>query len=79
MSKGSPKLNLNWGTTVLVISPQVDDLVTATLHQLKRRGLQVALIAIEPYANFGTIVSRCKYLGISAYNITKRIELDNLT
>lgn len=72
-------LDLSWGTTLLVISPQADDALTAALHQQTRRGFNIVLLATQPYGHFGKISARARHLGLTALNITDDFELKQWT
>ena len=68
-------LGLNWGVTILAISPSGDERICRTLHQLVKTGFNPVLLIIEPYANFLEIKERARYFGFPAYHLTGRHKL----
>lgn len=68
-------VNLAWGTTVVAITPSANEEMSATLHRLRRAGLNPVLIAIEPHAEFRVVSERCRRLGIAAHQVADEIEL----
>lgn len=68
-------LDLNWGTTLLVITPQASDEVSAALHQQARRGFNTVLLVTEPYARFEIVRDRARHLGFAALNLASEDEL----
>lgn len=71
-------LSLNWGVTILAISPSGDEEICRSLHHLIKTGFNPVLIIIEPYANFPEIRERARHFGFPAYHLTGRYELKNL-
>lgn len=69
-------LNLSWGVTLLVITPQGSEDVCQGLHRLVRAGLNPVLIAVEPDGQFGQVRERARQLGFTAFNVTRREHLD---
>lgn len=63
---------LNWGVTLMVVSPGADERLSNTLHSLVRAGFNVVLLVIEHYANFALINERARLLGFHAYHVPDR-------
>lgn len=68
--------SLNWGVTVLTISPKGDEATCRMLHGLVRRGLNPILIVTQPDYNFGLVQQRARQLGFRAYNVAYKRHLD---
>ncbi|NUQ37052.1 MAG: DUF58 domain-containing protein [Caldilineales bacterium] len=68
-------LDLDWGTTLLVITPQATAETSAALHQWRRRGCAVILLITEPYAHFDLVQRHARQLGLHAFNITHEGDL----
>lgn len=64
-------LNLNWGVTVLAITPSGSAAVCQSLHRLVRAGFNPILITVTPDNNFGLIRERARRLGFAAYNVAQ--------
>ncbi len=62
-------LHLNWGTTIVVISPSGDERMTSTLHRLLRAGYIPVLLIVQRTNSFGAIRERCRQLGFQAYYV----------
>jgi uncharacterized protein (DUF58 family) len=68
--------SLNWGVTVLTISPKGDEATCQMLHGLVRRGLNPILIVTQPDYSFGQVQQRARQLGFRAYNVAYKRHLD---
>ncbi len=68
-------LNLNWGTTILVISPSSDEKLTSHLHSLLRKGFNPVLLCVQPTSDFGRIRQRCHHLGFHALQLLRETDL----
>lgn len=68
-------LNLNWGVTILAITPQGDELTCQVLHRLVRTGYNPILLLTEPSTSFGTVKERARRLGFTAYQVAHRRDL----
>lgn len=69
---------LSWGTTVIAISPGGDEATCRGLHALVRAGLNVVLLVVEPYGQFGMIRERARRLGFMAHPVATEKDLDRL-
>ncbi len=69
-------VNLAWGTTVIAISPRVDDKISDTLHRLVKAGFNPILLCIQPTPNFGEAQQRCQQLGFRAHMVLNETELE---
>ncbi len=68
--------SMGWGTTAVVVTAGSQNKLLAALLQMRRRGLQVMLIVVDPTTRFPDLQARLKYLGVSAFLITKEKDLD---
>lgn len=69
---------LSWGTTVIVITPNADEAACQGLHRLVRNGLNVVLLAVEPYGRFELVRQRARRLGFQAYLVASEADLEQL-
>ena len=67
---------LNWGVTLLTISPKGDEATCQMLHRMLRRGLNPVLIVTQPDYNFGHVQQRARQLGFTAHNVAYKSQLD---
>ncbi len=68
--------SIGWGTTAVVITAGSQRDLLPALLQMRRRGLQVMLVVIDPTTRFPALQARLKYLGVSAFVVTKEKDLD---
>jgi uncharacterized protein (DUF58 family) len=66
---------LSWGSTVIAVAPTGDEATAASLHRLRRAGLNPVLLAVEPHAQFGLVRERCRRLGIAAHLVADEADL----
>ena len=69
-------LNLNWGVTILAITPQGDETTCQVLHRLVRSGYNPILLVTEPAVSFGTVQERARRLGFAAYQVAHHHDLN---
>jgi hypothetical protein len=69
---------LAWGTTVIAITPNADEATCRGLHGLVRAGLNVVLLAVEPYGQFNLVQERARLLGFQAHLVTSEADLNRL-
>lgn len=69
-------MGLNWGTTIIAITPRGTPAVCQTLHRLVRSGYNPILLAVEPDNNFGDVRERSRRLGFQAYLVANERDLD---
>ena len=69
-------LALNWGVTILVITPQGDEITCQSLHRLVRSGYNPILLVTEPSLSFGTVRERARRLGFVAYQVAHQQDLN---
>ncbi len=69
---------LAWGTTVIAITPYADEATCRGLHALVRAGLNVVLLAVEPYGQFNLVQERARLLGFKAHLVTSEADLNRL-
>lgn len=69
-------VGLNWGVTLLAITPRGDVATCNTLHRLARAGYNPILLAVEPDQNFGKVRERARRLGFAAYKVSSPRDLD---
>jgi hypothetical protein len=70
------RVRLPWGTTLTIITGNVDDLLLDELYQARRSGLSVNLILAGTVPNSRGIINRAGYYGISAVNIAREDDMD---
>lgn len=70
------RLQLRWGGTGVIITPNVTDELTAVLLLLKRSGLNIVLIVTDPQSPFAGIERRMEQAGIRAYQVWQEKDLD---
>ncbi len=68
-------LSLNWGATLIVITPEGNESCLATLHQRVRGGFSVVLIVTETYASFDETATKARNLGIFSVNVSNKSDL----
>lgn len=66
---------LNWGVTLMIISPGADEALCNTLHRLVRAGFNVVLLTVEHYIDFASIQKWARLLGFHAYHVPDRAAL----
>ncbi len=84
MTEGTPfpplvrrqRYHVAWGTTLLVITGQVDDELLDELYQARRAGQNVKLILAGSVAYFKDIRDRAAHFGIPAVSISNERGLD---
>ena len=54
------------------------DVYKRQLHALVRAGLNVVMLAVEPYGRFGVVQQRARRLGFSAYLLADEEDLTRL-
>jgi uncharacterized protein (DUF58 family) len=69
---------LSWGTTVIAVTPDAGEAACQGLHALVRAGLNVVLLAVEPYSRFGVVQERARRLGFAAYPLADEQDLTRL-
>lgn len=69
-------LALNWGVTILVITPQGDETTCQTLHRLVRSGYNPILLVTESSISFGSVRERARRLGFAAYQVAQQQDLN---
>lgn len=68
--------NLAWGSTVVVITAGDQPSLIESLLQVRRRGAQVVVVAIDPKPWFGQFETRLGQIGVRALRISEEKELD---
>lgn len=66
---------LTWGATVIAVSATGDEATCASLHRLRRAGLNPVLLAVEPHAHFELVRERCRRLGVAAHLVADEDDL----
>jgi uncharacterized protein (DUF58 family) len=69
---------LPWGTTVIAITPNADEVACQGLHALVRAGLNAVMLVVQPYGRFARVQERARRLGFQAYLITSEEDLNRL-
>jgi len=68
--------NLAWGTTLLVITPKVDDAIFESLFHADRAGLKTVLIPCGPVIGVDGIRKRADYFGFPFFQVFNERDLD---
>ena len=68
--------HLSWGTTLLIISAQADEVLLDILFQAYRRGQTVLLVLCGPVRGFEEIQHKAKYYRFPIYNIQNERDMD---
>ncbi len=74
----TPLASLQWGATVVVVTPLIDEPLIGVLHQACRRGASVVLIQCAQQANSAVLAARARHLGIDYYQVLWDKELQAL-
>ena len=69
-------LDLPWGSTAIAITSEESEGLFPSLIQMQRRGFNVVLILVAPRTSFRPTQERARQLGIQAYRITRRRDMD---
>ncbi|MHB1356568.1 MAG: DUF58 domain-containing protein [Anaerolineae bacterium] len=70
------RLQLHWGGTGIIIAPHATDELVAALLLLKRSGLNVVLILVDPQSAFTLIQRRMEQANIRTYQVWQEKDLD---
>lgn len=70
------RFNLSWGTTLIVITPKVEDSLFGELFQARRGGMNVILVLIGYVPGFQDIQKKAGTFGIPIYSIQQERDLD---
>lgn len=69
-------VNLSWGTTLILITPQVDEELFDALFQARRAGLNMVLIPCGIIADIHSMRRRAEQFGIPFFSIFDEDDLD---
>ncbi len=69
---------LSWGTTLLIVTPAVDETTLWALHAASRRGASVLALVCARQADFRTIQAHASRLGITVHSILWDSDLERL-
>ena len=69
-------VHLSWGTTLIVITPQIDDDLFVALFQARRAGLNAILVPCGPVAGLSELRQRAEYFGFPLFHILRERDLD---
>jgi uncharacterized protein (DUF58 family) len=72
--QSSPQLS--WGTTLIIITGQVDKKIFDTLSQACRRGQMIVLVLCGPVRDIQEIQSKVKYYGFPLYHLMNEQDMD---
>jgi uncharacterized protein (DUF58 family) len=70
------RLNLVWGTTLLLITGQVDEGLYDELFRLRQAGYSVVLILVGQASNVSDAKAWGKHFGFSVYHFRNELDLD---
>ena len=59
--------DLEWGATLVVIAPQIDEKTLWTLHEAYRRGSNVVVLVVTPQTNFDRLRAQGEKLGVNIH------------
>lgn len=59
--------DLEWGATLIVITPELDEKSLWTLHEAYRRGSNVVVLVVTPQQNFDVIRAQGEKLGVQIH------------
>jgi uncharacterized protein (DUF58 family) len=59
--------DLEWGATLIVITPQLDEKALWTLHEAYRRGSNVVVMIVTPQPNFDRLRAQGQKLGVQIH------------
>jgi uncharacterized protein (DUF58 family) len=69
-------VNLPWGTTLLMITPNLDEALYEGLFQAQRAGLDIVLLPCGPVADVQAAQRRAEYFGFGFYQIFTEKDMD---
>jgi hypothetical protein len=67
---------LSWGSTVIIITPDADDVLYESLLLMKRSGFRIVLVVTDPQNTFRVTEERAAQVGIKAYQVWQERDLD---
>ncbi|MCE5259861.1 MAG: DUF58 domain-containing protein [Chloroflexi bacterium] len=70
------RLQLRWGGTGVVVTPHATDELVSILLLLKRSGLNIILILVDPQASFAAIKRRMEQAGIETFEVWQESDLN---
>lgn len=70
------RLHLSWGTTILVITGQADEVLLQELYEARRSGLNVVLILAGPVPDTVQIMHHASFFGILVIPIVSESDMD---
>ncbi len=59
--------DLEWGATLIVVAPQIDESTLWTLHEAYRRGSNVVVFVVSPQLNFDQLRAQGQKLGVQLH------------
>ena len=71
--------SLEWGTTLIVVTPYLDEQSLWVLHNAYRRGSQVIVLICAPHPDFDVLQSKGKKLNVAIYKTIWEKDLESLT
>jgi uncharacterized protein (DUF58 family) len=67
--------DLEWGATLIVVTPQLDDQALWVLHEAYRRGSNVIVLVVAPQTNLDRLRAQGEKLGVQIYRSVWEKEL----
>ena len=67
--------DLEWGATLIVVTPQLEDKALWALHDAYRRGSNVIVLVVAPQANLDRLRAQGEKLGVQIYRSVWEKEL----
>lgn len=67
--------DLEWGATLIVVTPQIDDQALWVLHEAYRRGSNIIVLVVAPQINLDRLRAQGEKLGVQIYRSVWEKEL----
>lgn len=70
------RTGLSWGSTQIVVTPSVDEVLLDDLFQARRKGLSSIIVSIGALVGYRGLQEKARYFGFPLYNIQDQRDLD---
>ncbi len=68
--------HLTWGSTLVLVTGQVNDALFGAMAYLRRSGFSVVLITVDAGASFQSVRARAGRIGVPAYEVWEEADLE---